>query len=134
MITNKQLVAKYYDMWNLHDFSKAETIFSDTLRFRGSLGVETVGIEEFKKYADTILTAFPNLYHATEIVIGENSQVAVYVSYSGTHKGKLFEYEPTENRINYSGASFFTIRNEKITDIKVLGDRYALYNQIKSHE
>ncbi|MFA6196801.1 MAG: ester cyclase [Sulfurimonas sp.] len=132
MITNKQLVAKYYDMWNLHDFSKAETIFSENLRFRGSLGIETVGIEEFKKYADTILTAFPNLYHATEIVVGENSQVAVYVSYSGTHKGKLFEYEPTENRINYSGASFFTIRNEKITDIKVLGDRYALYNQIKS--
>jgi predicted ester cyclase len=119
-------------MWNLHDFSKAETIFSENLRFRGSLGIETVGIEEFKKYADTILTAFPNLYHATEIVVGENSQVAVYVSYSGTHKGKLFEYEPTENRINYSGASFFTIRNEKITDIKVLGDRYALYNQIKS--
>ncbi|MCX6052787.1 MAG: ester cyclase [Campylobacterales bacterium] len=132
MITNKQLVAKYYDMWNLHDFSKAETIFSDTLRFRGSLGIETVGIEDFKKYANTILTAFPNLYHATEIVIGENAQVAVYVSYTGTHKGKLFEYEPTENRINYSGASFFTIRNEKITDIKVLGDRYALYNQIKS--
>lgn len=119
-------------MWNLHDFSKAETIFSDTLRFRGSLGIETVGIEDFKKYANTILTAFPNLYHATEIVIGENAQVAVYVSYTGTHKGKLFEYEPTENRINYSGASFFTIRNEKITDIKVLGDRYALYNQIKS--
>lgn len=120
-------------MWNAHDFTKAEVIFSKELRFRGSIGIETVGIEEFRAYADTILTAFPNLYHATEIVIGEASQVAVYVTYTGTHKGKLFEYEPTENRINYSGASFFTIRDEKITDIKVLGDRYSLYNQIKSH-
>ncbi len=132
MITNKNLVAKYYDMWNSHDFSKAETIFSDNLRFRGSIGIETEGVEEFKKYADIILAAFPNLYHATEIVIGEGSQVAVYVTYTGTHKGKLFEYEATNNRINYSGASFFTIKNERITDIKVLGDRYALYNQIKS--
>jgi predicted ester cyclase len=119
-------------MWNAHDFSKAETIFSDGLRFRGSIGIETVGIDAFKEYADTILSAFPNLYHATEIVISEGPQVAIYVTYTGTHKGKLFEYEPTHNRINYSGASFFTIRNEKITDIKVLGDRYALYNQIKS--
>ncbi len=131
MITNKNLVSKYYDMWNSHDFSKAANIFSENLRFRGSVGVMTEGIEEFKEYANMILTAFPNLYHATEIVIEEGPQVAVYVTYTGTHKGKLFEYEPTDNRINYSGASFFTIRNEKITDIKVLGDRYALYNQIK---
>lgn len=120
-------------MWNSHDFSKAANIFSENLRFRGSVGVVTEGIEEFKEYVNMIITAFPNLYHATEIVIEEGVQVAVYVTYTGTHKGKLFEYEPTDNRINYSGASFFTIKNEKITDIKVLGDRYALYNQIKTH-
>ncbi len=118
-------------MWNSHDLNQADIIFSPELRFRGSIGVETVGIEEFKEYANIILTAFPNLYHATEIVIGEGSQVAVYVTYTATHKGKLLEYEATNNRINYSGASFFTIKDEKITDIKVLGDRYALYNQIK---
>jgi len=132
LITNKNLVAKYYEMWNSHDFSKAASIFSENLRFRGSVGIDTNGIEEFKEYADMILSAFPNLYHATEIVVEENPQVAVYVTYSGTHKGKLFEFEATDNRINYSGASFFTIRNEKITDIKVLGDRYSLYNQIKA--
>lgn len=131
MITNKNLVAKYYEMWNSHDFSKAEKIFSENLRFRGSLGIDTVGIDEFREYADMILTAFPNLYHATEIVVEEGPQVAVYVTYSGTHKGKLYEFEATGNRISYSGASFFTVRNEKITDIKVLGDRYTLYNQIK---
>ncbi|EDZ61909.1 protein containing DUF1486 [Sulfurimonas gotlandica GD1] len=130
--SNKNIVSKYYEMWNSHEFKKAETILDAKLRFRGSIGIETVGIDEFKEYANTILTAFPNLYHATEIIIGEASQVAVYVTYTGTHKGKLFEYEPTDNRINYSGASFFTIRNEKITDIKVLGDRYSLYNQIKT--
>jgi predicted ester cyclase len=118
-------------MWNSHDFDDAASILSEGLHFHGSIGIDTVGIDEFKEYADTILSAFPNLYHATEIVISEGPQVAVYVTYSGTHKGKLFEYEPTENRINYSGASFFTIKNEKITDIKVLGDRYSLYNQIK---
>ncbi|MCW8896068.1 MAG: ester cyclase [Sulfurimonas sp.] len=131
-MTNKNLVAKYYEMWNSHNFDAAEMIFDKGVHFRGSIGTDTVGIEQFKDYANTILTAFPNLYHATEIVVAEDSQVAVYVSYIGTHSGKLLDYEPTGNKINYSGASFFSIKNGKITDIKVLGDRYSLYNQISS--
>jgi steroid delta-isomerase-like uncharacterized protein len=129
---NKNVVYKYYEMWNSQEFDRAESIFSPDLKFHGSIGIDTVGIEQFKEYASTILNAFPNLYHATEIVVADKSQVAVYVTYNGTHKGKLFDYEPTNNRISYSGASFFTIKDGKITDIKVLGDRYTLYNQIKS--
>lgn len=131
-MTNKNIVTKYYEMWNTQNFDRAEEIFDRGMHFRGSIGIDTVGIEQFKDYANTILTAFSNLYHATEIIIGEDSQVAVYVSYIGTHSGKLFDYEPTGNKINYSGASFFKIKNGKITDIKVLGDRYSLYNQISS--
>ena len=131
MTNSKNIVSKYYDMWNSHDFNKADAILSPDVKFRGSIGIETVGIEEFKEYAKTILDAFPNLYHATEIVVAEDPQVAVYVTYNGTHQGKLFDFEPTNNRISYSGASFFVIRNGKITNIKVLGDRYSLYNQIK---
>ncbi len=131
-MTNKNIVYKYYEMWNSKDFDMADTIFDKGVHFHGSIGIDTVGIEQFKDYAETVLTAFPNLYHATEIVIAEDSQVAVYVSYIGTHSGKLFDYEPTGNKINYSGASFFSIKDGKITDIKVLGDRYSLYNQISS--
>ena len=131
-MNNKNIVLKYYEMWNSQEFTTAEKILSPDIKFHGSIGIETFGIEEFKEYAKTILSAFPNLYHATEIIVGEDAQVAVYVTYIGTHQGKLFDYEPTNNRINYSGASFFTIRDGKITNIKVLGDRYSLYNQIKS--
>ncbi len=130
--SNKRLVLKYYEMWNSQEFQLAETILSSGLKFHGSIGIDAVGIEQFKEYANTIISAFPNLYHAPEIVVGEEQQVAVYVTYNGTHKGKLFDYEPTNNRISYSGASFFIIKDGKISDIKVLGDRYSLYNQIKS--
>lgn len=128
---NRELVYKYYEMWNSQEFDKASSLMSDELRFHGSIGIDTVGLDEFKEYAKKILQAFPNLYHAPEIIISEESQAAAYVTYTGTHKGKLFDYEPTNNRINYSGASFFTIKDGKISDIKVLGDRFSLYNQIK---
>jgi predicted ester cyclase len=130
----KDIVLKYYDMWNSQNFDVAENIFDNSISFHGSIGIDTNGIEEFKKYALDILSAFPNLYHAPEMIVSEEKQVAVYVSYSGTHKGKLLEYKPTNNRINYEGASFFTIKENKIVDIKVLGDRYSLYNQIGGNQ
>jgi predicted ester cyclase len=128
--TNKQLINDYYEMWNTAGFDKADSLLSPQIRFRGSLGIATEGIEGFVAYAKMILHAFLNLYHAAEIVVSEGSQAAVYVSYTGTHRGKLFDFEPTQNRISYSGASFFQFKDGKITDIKVLGDLHTLYGQI----
>lgn len=127
---NKELIRTYYDMWNTQDFSKAEALLDADVRFRGSLDITANGIEGFKEYAQLIITAFPNLYHAVEISVHEGPLAAVYVTYTGTHEGPLFQYEPTGNRICYSGASFFQIRNGKIASINVLGDLNSLHKQL----
>lgn len=127
---NKQLVRAYYDMWNNHDFESAETILDKDVRFRGSLDIVANGIEGFKEYGQMIIKAFPNLYHAIEMEVHENNLAAVYVTYSGTHEGKLLGYEPTGNRISYSGAAFFHFKNAKIMSINVLGDLNALHKQL----
>lgn len=127
---NRELVRAYYEMWNDHDFSKADKLLDPDIRFRGSLDIVANGIEGFKEYAQMIITAFPNLYHAVEMTVHENSMAAAYVTYTGTHKGPLFNYAPTGNRICYAGASFFQFRNGKIASINVLGDLNALHKQI----
>lgn len=126
----KQLVRDYYAMWNSHDFSKAETLLDSDVRFRGSLDIVANGIEGFKEYADMLLNAFPNLYHAVEILISEGNVASAYVTYSGTHLGKLLDYEATQRRISYAGAAFFHFKNGKIVSINVLGDLNSLYKQI----
>lgn len=127
---NKQLVREYYDMWNSQDFEKAEKLLDEDIRFRGSLDIVANGIEGFKGYANIIITAFPNLYHAVEMEVHENNLAAVYVTYSGTHEGELLGYKPTGNRISYSGASFFHFKNGKIVSINVLGDLNSLHKQL----
>lgn len=127
---NKQLVSEYYAMWNSHDFTKADLLLDNDVRFRGSLDIVANGIEGFKDYAKMLLEAFPNLYHAVEILISEGNVASAYVTYSGTHEGKLLNFEPTKKRISYSGASFFHFKNGKITNINVLGDLNSLYKQI----
>jgi len=129
-MTNKELVKKYYEMWNSHDFEHVEDILDSDVRFRGSLDITANGIEGFKEYANMLFTAFPNLYHAVEMSVFENNTAAVYVSYTGKHEGKLFGYEATGKRISYSGASFFHFKKEKIYSINVLGDLNSLHKQI----
>ncbi len=128
---NKELIRAYYEMWNEHDFDKADLLLDKDIRFRGSLDITANGIEGFKDYAKMIISAFPNLYHAAEMSVFEGNMAAVYVTYTGTHEGTLFHYKPTGNRICYSGASFFHFRNGKISNINVLGDLNSLHKQLE---
>ena len=129
---NKQLISEYYAMWNSHDFTKAGILLDSDVRFRGSLDIVANGIEGFKEYAAMLFEAFPNLYHAVEMVICEGNLGSAYVTYSGTHAGRLLKFEPTQKRISYSGASFFHFKNGKIVSINVLGDLNSLYKQISN--
>ena len=129
-MTNKELINKYYEMWNAQEFDKADKLLDTDIRFRGSLDITANGLEGFKDYAKMITTAFPSLYHAVEMSVVENNTAAVYVTYTGRHEGKLLDYEPTGNRISYSGAAFFHFKNEKIYSINVLGDLNALHKQL----
>jgi steroid delta-isomerase-like uncharacterized protein len=129
-MNNKELVNAYYKMWNEKDFDKADKLLDPDVRFRGSLDITANGIDGFKEYAQMLTEAFPNLYHAVEMMVSENNMVAAYVTYTGTHEGKIFNYEATHNRICYSGASFIQIRNGKISNVNILGDLNSLYKQL----
>jgi steroid delta-isomerase-like uncharacterized protein len=129
-MTNKELINKYYKMWNSKDFDMADEICSEDIRFRGSLDITANGIDGFKDYAQMITKAFPNMYHAVEMLVHEGNTLAAYVTYSGTHEGEIFNYAPTHKRISYSGASFFQVKDSKIVSIHVLGDLNSLHKQL----
>jgi len=95
-----------------------------------SFNVEGKGKKEFEKYMDNVLIGIPNLYHGVEIMVFENELLATRAVYNGTHKGELFGFEATNNRIKYNGASFFRFNNDKIADVWVLGDLVTLHKQL----
>jgi predicted ester cyclase len=129
----RQLVEEYYDvLWNEKKLESAHHFLDSNISFRGSLGMRVEGINGFCDYAKMLFGAFPNLYHVIEDVVVEGDKAAVRVVYTGTHSGKLFGFEPTGNRIRYSGASFFKFENDKIVDAWVLGDLNALYGQLNT--
>lgn len=135
MKKNEEIVVSYYEnLWNKQDKSYIDKLFSDDIVFRASLGIETNGKKEFEEYFDMITKAIPNLYHGVETMVSQNSQVAVRAVYNGTHKEKLLNFEATNKRIRYNGASFFQIKDDKIIEIWVLGDLNTLYSQLLPDE
>jgi predicted ester cyclase len=132
MKINQEIVRSYYEnLWNKQDKSYIDKLLGDEIVFRGSLGIETKGKKEFESYFDMIITAIPNLYHGIERIIAQDNLLAAKVFYSGTQTGKLLDFEATNSRIRYNGASFFTMEEDKIVEIWVLGDLNSLYKQLK---
>lgn len=132
-ICKKEIVKKYYDeLWNKKNKDYIDILFDDNIRFHGSLNIETIGKKAFEEYMNYVLTGIPNLYHGIEIIVEENDTIAVKAIYNGTHTGKLFDYEATNNRIKYNGASFFRFKENKIVSIWVLGDLTTLHKQLSN--
>lgn len=129
--SKKEIVKNYYEeLWNKQNKNYIELLLDDNIKFHGSLNIQTFGKKAFKEYMKLVLGGIPNLYHGIEIMIEENETIAVKAIYNGTHSGKLLDFEPTNNRIKYSGASFFKFKNDKIESIWVLGDLTTLKRQL----
>jgi steroid delta-isomerase-like uncharacterized protein len=130
-IDPKAVIGRFYDeMWNQWNFDLAEQILAPNIRFRGSLGTEVRGIEEFQAYMRSVQAAFPDFHNRIEELIVEGNRAAARLTYEGTHRGEIFGAAATEKRITYAGAAFFGFSEGRIAEGWVLGDLYALQKQL----
>ncbi len=128
---HKAMVRRYYEeMWNRWNFDLANEILAPEIRFRGSLGTEVRGIEEFEAHMRTVQTAFPDFHNRIDELLVEEDQAAARLTYEGTHRGTIFGAPPTDRRIAYAGAAFFRFSGGRITEGWVLGDLHGLQKQL----
>lgn len=128
---NKNLIRRFYDeLWNPWNFAKADELLSEQIVFRGSLGSETRGRQQFCEYMRQVQRAIPDFHNAIEEVTAEDDRVVARTRYTGTHRGELFGVGPTGRAIEYAGAAFFHIGEGKITAGWVLGDLLSVLRQV----
>ena len=128
---NKALIRRYYDqLWNRWDLGVADAIISPGIHFRGSLGMSVEGIDGFKRYMETVRHAFPDFHNQIDELIAEGEKVVVRLTYSGTHWGELFGVGPTGRQVTYPGVAIFRIVAGEVIDGWVLGDTFALRQQL----
>lgn len=120
----------YDDVWNRWDEAAARELLNPDISFRGSLGVEAKGVEEFFAYQRRIRDAFPDFQNEIEELVVAGERAAARLLYTGTHRGEALGIAPTGRSIAYRGAAFFTGEGERIVRVWVLGDLEDLRRQL----
>lgn len=129
---NVDLVERFYhEMWNRFATEVIPEIAHPDIRFRGSLGQEKRGYQGLSDYVEFIRTAFPDFHNRIVETITEGNKIFARLVYSGTHRGEVFGIPGTGRRFEYAGAAVFTVREDRIAEVWVLGDIHGLLLQLR---
>jgi predicted ester cyclase len=125
------LVRRFYDvLWNAWNDTAVHTTLHPALRFRGSLGTETSGLDEWCAYRDGVRRSSPDFHNEVVDLVGQGDRAAARLLWSGTHTGPLLGIEATGRRFAYPGAAWFTADDGLLREIWVVGDLSVLRSQL----
>jgi len=128
----KHIVKRFYsEIWNQYDKSLIPELLHADFTFHGSLGVEKRGHSGFVEYVDFIHNALGEYHCDIQEIIHEDNKVFARLLFTGIHKTRFSNFEPTGKTLSWQGAALFTIENDKIINAWILGDKYSLLEILK---
>jgi predicted ester cyclase len=125
--------AFYTRIWNDGDMGAIDEIISPDFSFRGSLGTELRGLEEFRGYAQGIRSALADYRCEILECVTEGNKAFAKMRFSGRHLGTFRGFLPTGKSVEWLGAAFFTFHQSRIVSVWVLGDLAGLDEMLRGH-
>ncbi|MEO5740468.1 MAG: ester cyclase [Vicinamibacterales bacterium] len=123
----KEIVRVFYkEMWDHANVSLVPQLFHPDFTFRGSLGPQLVGHQQFIGYVEFVTGALGQ-YTSDILALGEEcNQVFGKLRFHGFHRRELFGIKPTGRHVWWYGTPIFTFEGERVRDLWVLGDIHGL--------
>jgi steroid delta-isomerase-like uncharacterized protein len=129
----KVLVEAHYDAGiNSHDLSRIDDQLTDDFVDHSMPHGTPKGPASVKAWLAQLKTAFPDLQVVTEDVVAEGDRVAVRATWTGTHSAEIFGAPATGRKITFSGAVFWRIAGERMTERWAFLDTPSLMRQLQS--
>lgn len=126
MSTPVQLETFYGRIWNAGDFEAASGLLTEGFVFRGSLGAELQGREEFLAYVRSVRSALAD-YHCDILeCVTEGDRAFAQMRFSGRHVEVFRGFPPTGRPVHWLGAALFQFEGPAIAQLWVLGDLHGL--------
>ncbi|MDD9265782.1 ester cyclase [Paenibacillus sp. GCM10023248] len=126
---NVERVREFIDaFWNKNQLDCVDQFLSDAYR---ELSYQSK--EGLKKFAATILEAFPDKQYTVEEIVGQGDRVLVRMTVRGTHQGMFFGTEPTGNRIDVTLYRQYRLEESKIIEHRGWIDMVTMWHQIRGH-
>ena len=128
----KEVVRIFYkEMWDHANIDLVPQIFPPDFTFRGSLGPQLVGHQQFIDYVKFVTGALEH-YTSDILALGEEgNQVFGKLRFHGYHRRELLEIQPTGRHVWWYGTPVFTFDGKLVRDLWVLGDIHGLIGRLK---
>ena len=131
----REIVERFYDeIWNRQDFTAIRRLCHEGLEFRGSLGDERRGLDGFEEYVRSVTNALGDYRCDIEDLVTEGDKAFARMRFSGVHRGPLLGFPASRRPVAWAGAALFTVQEDKIRSLWVLGDLHGLVRQLSGGE
>lgn len=128
----RELVESFYeDLWNRQDRSRLDHILAPGFRFRGSLGLEKNGPDEFWEYVEYVVGPLGDYRCDIREIVVEGDRAFAKMWFSGLHRGEMLGIPPSNRRIGWAGAALFRSDGARLVELWVLGDLVGLEASLK---
>ena len=115
---------------NLGAFIKETVVNHNRLSSSDATSDEEWGSEAFRRHAESVPQAFPDVRFDIKDMIAEDDRVMVRLVLSGTHQGPFMGVEPTGQQIEMSAIVIYRFENGLIAERWSEGDTIGLLQQL----
>lgn len=134
MSTPVQVETFYDRIWNCGDLAVASHLLTDAFVFRGSLGTELHGRNEFLAYVRSVRFALAD-YHCDILeCVTEGDRAFAQMRFSGRHVEVFRGFPPTGKPVHWFGAALFQFEGPAIAKLWVLGDLHGLEAVLQANQ
>ncbi len=129
------IVRKLYDeMWSWGNQPPLAEIFHPEFIYRGSLGAELIGHDQFENFINNVLRAMPDFHCEILEITAQDTRVIVKLRYTGSHRGELLGFAPTGKRISWLGSAHFTFQDGLMANLWAVSDVHGLVHQLAANQ
>jgi len=132
MSTPKLVEDFYRRIWNEGHLDATSELLTPEFSFRGSLGNEMRGREEFKNYVRSVRVPLAGYYCDIASCVSEGNRAFAKLRFSGRHIAPFRGYGSTGKTVEWLGAALFRFESGAIADLWVLGDLAGLDALLKA--
>jgi predicted ester cyclase len=116
----------YGRIWNGGDLAAALTLLTDAFVFRGSLGTELQGRNEFLAYVCAVRFALADYHCDILACVTKGDRAFAPMRFSGRHVEVFRGFPPTGKPVHWCGAAWFQFEGPVIANLWGLGDLHGL--------
>jgi steroid delta-isomerase-like uncharacterized protein len=127
---NKALVRLFdEELWNKGNLAAADELMAADATIVVP-GMGQISREDFKAFAASFRSAFPDGHTTTDELIAEEDRVATRWTWRGTHQGTFQGIAPTGRPVTLPGTVFYRLAEGKITGFRGQFDGLGLMQQL----